>query len=158
MNNLSKNFIVAILLLSVAFLFINCNDNQPYVEHFEGLNSSNFYLKYPDSISRKIAYTKGNLICNPDSFRIPVNFKLYNFVIDSILAKDKNNTPFKFINQGKLTTDTLISITQYSGILKFNNGSKKLVGGQQFKIYYSMITIDGKKTFLKYPIKFTIIP
>ena len=153
-----KYFMFAIAVFSTVIAFQSCNNNTPYVEYFTVLDASNYYLKYPDSVARKIAFSKGNIICNPDSFKIPSDYKLYNFVIDSILAKDASNKAYKFVNQGKLTSDTLITITQLTGILRFNNTSKKLIVGHQFKIYYSLVTLNGKKTNLKYPIKFTLIP
>ncbi|MEI6752782.1 MAG: hypothetical protein WCK78_06415 [Paludibacter sp.] len=154
----SKYLMFALAIFSVAITFHSCNDNPPYVEHLTVLDASNYYLKYPDSVARKIAYSKGNVICSPDSFKIPNDYKLYNFVIDSILAKDASNKAYKFVNQGKLLSDTLITITQLTGILRFNNTSKKLIVGHQFKIYYSLVTLNGKKTYLKYPLKFTLIP
>ena len=154
----SKYLIYTIAIFSIAFSFQSCNDNQPYAEHFTVLDASNFYLKYPDSLARKIAFSKGNIICSPDSFKIPSDYKLFNFVIDSIIAKDASNNPYKFVNQGKISTDTLITITQRTGILRFNNTSKKLIVGHNFKIYYSLVTVNGKKTYLKFPLKLTLIP
>ena len=158
MKPTSKYLMFAIAIFSFAFAFQSCNDNTPYTEHFVQLDAANFYLKYPDSVAIKIAYSKGNLICNPDSFKIPSDCRLYNFVLDSITERDANNTPLKFVNQGKLITDTLITITQLSGKLRFNNSSKKLIVGHKFRIFYSLVEVNGKKTFLKFPVKFTLIP